>query len=156
LRQHLAQYLRPLWRKLWGARDKSGKISTGSGKVCDQSKFDNVTHPCTDDWNKRRCTLSGLHTNRSSRKDDIHVAVNEIPRQFRKPSHITLGPSIFDCDVLSFNVTQGLEAISKSSQGKSIFCRRAGYQPSHPRYACRWLLRARRERPRHRRAAERG
>jgi hypothetical protein len=155
VRQHLAQYLHPLWRNLWSARDKSGQISTGSGKVCDQSKLDKVTDACTDDRNMRRCILRGLHTDRSSRKDDIHVAVNEIPRQFRKPSHITLGPSIFDCDVLSFNVTQGLEAISKSSQGKSIFCRRAGYQPSHPRYACRWLLRPRRKRPR-RRAAERG
>src|SRR5215471_11407751 len=81
--------------------------------------------------------------------------------QARQSSHhcgksivVTLRPPIFNRDVSALDVTAFTQALVKGGQSKGISLSRPGAHVSDHRH-CR-LLRARRERPRDRRAAERG
>ena len=73
-------------------------------------------------------------------------------RQRRQPIDLILGPAVFDRHVLALDIAGVLEALAKSAQTVRERVRRSGVEKPDHRH--RRLLRARRERPRRRRAAE--
>src|SRR5262249_46501429 len=77
---------------------------------------------------------------------------NQVCRKFWQSIELSVSPAKFERDVLAFDVSGFLQALAKSAQ---ILCKgfkRCGMQKSDHRHR-RWL-RARRKRPRGRRAAE--
>src|SRR5262245_29396208 len=77
--------------------------------------------------------------------------MDQLGRKLRQPIVLILGPAIDDRDILAFDKTDLLQTTVKSTQTVSRRLRRRRAEESNHRHC---LLRARRERPRSRRAAE--
>jgi hypothetical protein len=75
-------------------------------------------------------------------------------RQFRQSIVLVLGETVDDCYVLALHIADVLEAQAECTQTVRHRVRRSGVK--EPNHRQRWLLRARHERPRGRRAAKRG
>src|SRR5262249_50334441 len=86
------------------------------------------------------------------RYDDRYPATNEVSREFRQPRKIVLCPAVFDSDVLAVHVSGFAQAASQPRLTKRPLFRRRGVKEADHRHR----LRARRDRPYHRRAAEKG
>src|SRR5262249_49570189 len=82
--------------------------------------------------------------------DHGHSAANQVGGECWQSVETTFGPAIFDRDVAAFDIA-GFVETSPDGVKSAGFTIRAAEQPNHRH--CR-LLRARRERPRRRRAAE--
>ena len=86
------------------------------------------------------------------RGDHGHLSANQIGRRARQSIDLALGPAVFDRHVLALDIAALLKALAERAQ---VVCKRdwrsAVEKPNHRH---RRLLRARRERPRRRRAAE--
>src|SRR5262249_43844506 len=80
--------------------------------------------------------------------------VSQIGRESRKATVLGLCPAIFNFHVLAFDIAEFAETGSKCGQERRIGPGKPAAQKSDHRH--RRLLRARRQRPRHRRAAECG
>src|SRR5215831_2325251 len=93
------------------------------------------------------CGLSEL----AVRGDHGNLSTNQICRQRRKAVVLTVGPSIFDYDVLAFDVTGFVE--TRPERGQVLGVRVGRCAVEKPNYRDRRLLRACCEWPR-RRAAE--
>ena len=88
----------------------------------------------------------------SGRGDHGDPSANQIGRQRRQPIDLILGPAVFDRHVLALDIAGVLQALAKCAQTVRERVRRCGVE--EPDHRHRRLLRARRERPRSRRAAE--
>ena len=77
---------------------------------------------------------------------------NQIGRQCRQPIDLILRPAVYDRQVLALDIAGLLQALAKCAQTVRDRVRRCGVE--EPDHRHRRLLRARRERPRSRRAAE--
>src|SRR5262249_47875775 len=85
--------------------------------------------------------------------DHGHLAANQIGGQYRQSIVVTLGPAVFDDDVLVFDGAGLRQALAEGCDETRVFPgRRAIEEPDHRQ---RVLLRARRERPRGRAAEQR-
>src|SRR6516162_6495154 len=87
-----------------------------------------------------------------SARDHGDLSTNQFGRQLRQSIELILGPAVFDCHVLALDIAGILQALAKSAQTLGESVTRCGTEPSNHWH--RRLLRARRERPRGRRAAE--
>jgi len=82
------------------------------------------------------------------------LATNQISRQHRETIVLMLRPAIFDHDVLALDVTGLIQSFPERSY--QMWSLRKGPDAEKSDHRHRRLLRARRDRPRCRRAAERG
>ena len=85
--------------------------------------------------------------------DHAHPATDQIGRQLRQPIITAFRPAVFDRHILTLDVAFFTEALPERGQVPYPKIYRDAVE--NPDHRHRWLLRARRERPRHR-AAERG
>src|SRR5262245_19779436 len=88
----------------------------------------------------------------AGRSDHGTLTANQIRRHCRQPIVLTIRPAIFDRSVLSLGVAVYLESLAEHSHQVCSFAGSSRVEKPDHRH-CR-LLRARCERPRHRRAAE--
>src|SRR5262249_39661415 len=84
--------------------------------------------------------------------DHGDLSANQLGRERWQTVQLSLGPAIFDGDVLAFDVAGLLQALAECSQPVSISVRRLAVDKANHRN--RGLLRARRQRPCCRRTAE--
>src|SRR5262249_59240616 len=89
---------------------------------------------------------------RAQRGDYIDLQSDQLCGQFGKPVELSLGPSIFQDNVATLDVSQLPQPFSHSLDQR--LGRRAGLQNAEAPYLPRRLLRTPRERPRRHRAAE--
>src|SRR5262249_36728558 len=88
----------------------------------------------------------------TGRGDDHNLTSNQIGCQCRQPVIVAFCPAILDRRVLPLDVAGFLQSLAKRGRAERIpLCRCAIEKSDHWH---RWLLRASRERPCHRRAAE--
>ena len=83
--------------------------------------------------------------------DHVHAGTNEISRKLGKPFVFSLRPAVIDDDVRTLDVTEVVQPQVESLYLARVGGRRRGPQKPNLRDL---LLRARRERPRRRRATE--
>jgi hypothetical protein len=113
---------------------------------------DRVFGDTEDDGERRGCRLGRKRCNTGARDDHGDPSANQFGRQLRQPVVLTLRPAVFDRYGLALDIAGVFEALTKSAQALRHPVRRSGVdEPDHRHHR---LLRARRERPRHRGAAE--
>src|SRR5262249_6221816 len=78
---------------------------------------------------------------------------NQVGCQHRQATQIVLGPAEFDRNILPFDIADFLQALPEGGHHRRVGPRRTATQKPH-HWHHRLLLRARRERPHCRRAAE--
>src|SRR5262249_6892207 len=125
----------------------------GPVEAGDEAQSDWISAGPEDDWNCRGCRL-GRHCpwSAAGRRDHGHLTCNQISRHRRQSVIVALRPTIFDQDILTFDVAEFTEPFAERGDVVSIRVGPCATQQADHRH--RWLLRARRERPRSRRAAE--
>jgi hypothetical protein len=88
----------------------------------------------------------------ASGENHAHRTADEIGRQFRQSIESSLRPNIFDADVAVLDIASFVQSLAERGNLVAQHSRRpAAEKPDHRH---RRLLRARRERPRRRRATE--
>jgi hypothetical protein len=95
---------------------------------------------CRDGWR-------GCHRN-----NDIDLEADELGRVLCVPLIAALCPAILNAQIATVDPTEFAEPVNKSGNPLALNRRRGTQEPDGRRFAR--LLRARRERPRHRRAAD--
>src|SRR5262249_2016273 len=88
----------------------------------------------------------------SARDDHSDAASDEVSRQLRQLMHLIVGEAVFNREVLALNIARLPQPLTKSAQWIAERIGRLAVKVPYHRH--RRLLRARRERPRGRRAAE--
>ena len=88
----------------------------------------------------------------AGRGDHGDLAANQFGRQRRQSIHLILGPAVFDRYVLALDVAALLQALAECAQ--TVRAASGDAEWRNPITGIARLLRARRERPRRRRAAE--
>src|SRR5262249_38825308 len=121
-------------------------------KAGDEPELDRVAARFEDDRNfcGRRLGCEGWR--RGGRGNHGHLTMNQIGRHRGQPIKATLRPAVLDRHVAAINITVLAQPFEKSRQLPRVTLRRIGVQKADHRY--RWLLSARRERPRGRRTAK--
>ena len=89
---------------------------------------------------------------RRRREDYVDPSLDQVGRQCGQPINFILGPAGDDSHVLALDIACPSETLAKSAQTVHHSIRGPGVEDADHRH--RRLLRARRERPRRRRAAE--
>jgi hypothetical protein len=116
--------------------------------------LDRVVRHTEHDGDRRRCILGRECCGEASGCDDhSDLPANQLGRKFGKSFHL-LGPAVVDRYVLALDIAGFFEALAKSAQPLGNRFGRSDLEKSDHRH--RRLLRARRERPRGHRAAEKG
>src|SRR6516165_3957527 len=144
---------KPLSPKLHVHIADTGKVATGPIEAGDETNLDRVGAATKDDRNGRS---RGFRRERrrdvSRRDDDGHPPADQIGRQFRQPSGFVLSPAILDRQAPTLDITGFAQSYAESRNEIGTCLWRRGIEKTDYRQ-CR-LLRARRERPRDRRAAD--
>ena len=149
----LAQEFQPLCRQLATEKIDPGQVAARPGEAGDKTEPDRVFAGDEDDGDRRGCRLGRQRDGSTAdRGDHGDLPANQIGRQRRQPIDLILGPAVFDRHVLALDKARFLQALAKSAQTVRERVRRCGVE--EPDHRHRRLLRARRERPRRRRAAE--
>jgi hypothetical protein len=152
-RHQLVQKLHALSHQLGGEEVDAGDIAAGSIEAGYEPLLHRVaTHGENDGDRGGRC-LGRERRGRAARCDDhAHFAPHEIGGQFGEPPVLALRPVELERDVLVDVVAALGEAFAESGHLRRPLGGRAGVDEADHRH--RRLLRARRERPRDRRAAD--
>src|SRR5262249_16851522 len=121
----------------------------------DESELYRVTAGYEHNGKPRCCRFCSMRGRSAAKgRDHCHLAVNQISRQSGQPIIVTLRPAVFDQHVLAFDEADFLQPFPKrGDKARRVVRRPATEKPDHRH---RRLLPPRRERPRHRRAAEQG
>src|SRR5262249_48176991 len=132
-------------------KTRSSDVATRPVKAGHQTKLDRVTADRENDRNGRRCSF-GRERRRSAldRNDHGYLAANQIGRQRRQSVQLTLRPAVLHCDIAALDIVGFFETLPDRVE-RAGFTIGAAKQADHRH---RRLLRASRERPRGRRAAE--
>src|SRR5262249_12270120 len=119
----------------------------------DETKPDWIVGDGKDDGDRRGCSLGREGRDGAfGRGDHGNLSAHQFTGQRRQLIILTVRPAIFDCYVLALDMTRLLQGLSKRAQTLHVVLKRCGSEEADHR-ECR-LLRACRERPRGRRAAE--
>src|SRR5262245_26374622 len=119
----------------------------------DKTVLDRVVRHAEHDGDRRRCILGRKCCGEASGCDDHRdLPANKLGRKVGESLHL-LGPAVVDRHVLALDIAGFFEALAKSAQPLGNHFRRSDLEKPDHRH--RRLLRARRERPRRRHAAER-
>src|SRR5262249_5650603 len=149
------QQLQPLRPYFQSQRGRACEVAAGPAQARDQPEVDRVTRYKEDDWG---CLGGGLRrkTRRGRWRDNYsHLAMNKISRKCRQFVVPAFGPEIFDRHILALDKSGRLQPQAECAQPVYVQVGRvAAYKPNSWQLAR--LLRARRQRPRRRRAAEYG
>src|SRR5262249_29906980 len=147
------QEFQPLCRQLLGVEIDPRQIAARPRETRDKAKPDWVFADDEDSGDCRGCCLGReRHCWASGRDDHCDLSVNQFGRQLRQSVDLILGPAVFDGRVLALDVADLLYALAELAHAVRQPVRRPAVEKSDHRH--RRLLRARRERPRRRRAAE--
>src|SRR5262245_57706394 len=146
------QQLQPLRPYFQSQRGRACEVTAGAAQARDQPEVDRVTRYKEDYWS---CLGRGLRRkNRRGRWRDnySHLAMNKISRQCRQFVVPAFGPEIFDRHILALDKSGRLQPQAECAQPVYVQVGRvAAHKPNSWQLS---RLRARPERPRHRRAAE--
>src|SRR5262249_54119375 len=120
----------------------------------DETELDRVFGDA-EDYGDRGCCQLGCQRGSGStgRGDHGDLPANQVGRQFRQSIGLIRGPAIYDRDILTLDIAGVFQATVKSLQTAREHFRRYDIKKPNHRHPLA-LLRARRERPRRRRAAE--
>jgi hypothetical protein len=129
-----------------------GQVAARPGKAGDQTNFDRVIADAEDDGDRGGCCLRSQRRRRGASNDHGDTSPNKIDRQRRQSIDLILGPTVFDGDVFALDIAVIIQALAKC--GQNNVRKRARLAVEEPNHRHRRLLRARRERPRGRRAAK--
>jgi hypothetical protein len=152
LGQQLAQEFQPLCRQLGREETDAGQIPGRPSEAGNEANSHRVITGHEDDGDRRRCRLGCEYRRYTGRSDYGNLTTNKISRQHWQSIKLILGPAVFDRHVLAHDIASLLQALVERPQPFRDRIGRSGVQIPNHRH--RWLLRARRERPRDRRAAE--
>src|SRR6516165_3181172 len=146
------QQVEPLCRQLTAEKVDPCQVATRPGEAGDKTKPDWVFGGNEGDRDGRGCRLDSGRRGGRARGDYSDLSANQFGRQLRQSIVLVLGEAIDDCYVLALHIANLFEALAKCAQTVRHRVGRSGVE--QPNYRHRRLLRARRERPRHRRAAK--
>src|SRR6516164_256260 len=151
----LMQQPQPLGCHLFGEKINSRRIAPRTGKAGHKTKLDRIPRYTEYDWDRCSYRFGRARRRPAARDSDHrHWAANQIGHQCRQPIVLALQPVVLDSDVLPFDVTGFLETFTERGHITRSDFRSPRVQKLDHRH--RRLLRARRERPRGRRAANQG
>src|SRR6516162_5234556 len=144
----------PLRRQLIGEKIDPRQIAARPIEAGDEAQPDRVFADAEGDRDRRRCRLGcECRSGTSGRNDYCYLPVNQFGCQLRQPLELTLSPAIFDRHVLALDIAGVLEALAECAHTVRKRVRRCTAEEPDHRHGR--LLRARRERPRGRRAEQR-
>src|SRR6516165_2783858 len=146
------QQVEPLCRQLTAEKVDPCQVATRPGEAGDKTKPDRVFGGNEGDRDGRGCRLDSGRRGGRARGDYSDLSANQFGRQLRQSIVLVLGETVDDCYVLALHIADLFEAQAECAQTVRHHVRRSGVEQPDYRH-CR-LLRARRERPRGRRAAE--
>src|SRR5262249_1921071 len=126
-------------------------LPPGRLRLATRPSFTGSVPAAEDDWYRCGCRLGG-DCREAVADDDRDLTANKIGRQFRQSIGLMLSPTELDGDVPALDVACFLETIAECSCKRCPRVSRRAVQVSDHRH--RRLLRARRERPCRRSAAE--
>src|SRR5262249_52351010 len=135
-------------------RREPGDIATWFRQIRNEAAADRVGDVGEDDRDGAGFALEGLH-HRSDAGEDQVARSDELGRVFLKELGVARGPAVLEADVVAFLPAELLHRLPERREprlrfGVALGSGRDDPDPPHPVR----LLRARRERPRRRRAAE--
>jgi hypothetical protein len=143
----------PLGHDFRGEKIDAGRVAAWPGKT-GETQLDRVFGDDEDDWDRRGRGFGRLRRGWAERGDYRHLTPHEIGHERRHAIVLALHPMVFDHHVLALDVAGFVETFTKrSGVARGDLDRTAADEADHRH---RRLLRPRRERPCHRRAAEKG
>ncbi len=95
-------------------RDSPGTTSFNS---CSRNA-EGVADGTHDDGYRRGGLLRGEHGVGPPSKNDIHVEADEVVRQLGKPLVVSLGVAILEANVLTLDIPEIIESVSKRVDGR--------------------------------------
>jgi hypothetical protein len=123
-RHQLTQELEPLGRELPREKVDAGQVAARSGEVGDKTKLDRVVTDHENDGNRRRCRLGcECGSNPAGRGDGADPSANQFRRQLRQPIKLILRPSVFDRDVLTFDIASVFESLAECAETVRVVVR---------------------------------
>jgi hypothetical protein len=143
------QNFQPLRPEFNVEKADTSDITARPVKAVYEASFDGVLTSCEDDRYRRRRRLGRSY--RTTRVDHRRLSMHKLGRHYRQPVVLIFSPPILDCNVLALNEASLLKAPPKCDHERRERSVRSAVKYSNQRA---WLLRARRERPRSRRAAQ--
>src|SRR5262249_16136567 len=153
-RHELAQRLQSLRPQFEDEKIRSGEVSARPTKTGHESQPNRVAAHGEKDRNFRCGGLSCQCRRRTARGgDDSDSPPDKIGCKFRQTTDIIFSPTVFEGHVLTFDIAGLLESLTKFAQDLGVAVKRCRVEHTDHGH---FLLRARRERPRGRRAAEKG
>src|SRR5262245_60967125 len=149
-RNKLAQKLDAFSSKISRLNGQASHVAARARQACNKSGANRVRRYCKDDRDRGR-RLLGSGNRATCRQDDIHLQANKLGRQVGEAPAVPLGPTIFEGERASITPAEFIQALGKYGKVRLPRGRRR-----HVQYADRRepMLRARRQRPRRRAAAE--
>jgi hypothetical protein len=130
------------------------QVAARPGEAGDKTELDRVFANHEHNRDCRGCRLGRKRrSGTSARCNHGDPSANQFGRQGWQPIYLTLGPAVFDHDVLAFDIAGVFQALAKCALlVRQCVVKRSGVEKSDHRH--RWLLRAYGDWPRRRRAAE--
>ena len=130
------------------------RVATRPGETGDKTKLDRVIADAEDDRDRRCCSFGRARGHAAGRGDDGDLSANQIGHQCRQAIVLAFQPVVLDGHVLALDVASFVEAFAE--RGRKARGGIGRPVSDKPDYRQRRLLRARGERPRRRRTAEKG
>src|SRR5262245_58553043 len=145
LGHQLMQHLELLRSQNVVERADTSNVTAGLIVASYEPQLDRIGTNLEQDRYGHRRGLSGQCRRSRLCNQHVHPPSNELFSQHREEIVLATGPPVFDCDVLTVNITGVAKAFEKGGQ---FVCGSCGRPPAqHPDYWHRRLLRPRRERP---------
>ena len=142
----------PLGHHLRVEKIDAGRVAARPGETGDKTQLDRVFADAEDDRDRRCCSFGRERGRVAGRGDHGHPAADQISHQCRQAIVLALQPVVLDRHVLAVDVAGFVEAFAERGHKARVgIGRPVSDKPDHRQ---RRLLRARRERPRSRRAAK--
>src|SRR5499433_214554 len=152
-RYDFAQELEPLRHQFGDEKVDAGRVAAGPGEAGDEAEPDRVFGNTEHDGNRHARRLHhGRQIIAAYAYNYRRTPADQIRCQCRQPVELIFRPTVFDRDILALAKAGLFQTFAKCAQAVRESIRRYRGEKSDHRH--RPLLRARRERPRSRRAAE--
>jgi hypothetical protein len=150
-REQLTREFEPLRPDFDAEISRASHVAARSAQAGDKTQLDRVTPGHEYDRNRRGRRFGRQRRRCAARGNDGDLLLNQIGRQRRQSVILAFRPAILDGRVLTVDVVGFFQALAERGDERPIPVRRCAVEETDHRH--RTLLRARRERPRDRRAA---
>jgi len=151
-RNDLAQQPEPLRAENVNQQGDSSDITTGPVVARHQTQFDGILAASENDRDGCRGRLRRQRGRGATGTNHCDPSAYKLACESRQSIHLTFRPAVFDADIAVLDVTGLTQALVECGHGTRPRGGRCAVEKTDHRH--RRLLRARRERPRRRRAAE--